>query len=159
MQKPEIVKFDMKGAKPSTPLMKEKVQFLVQHHMAHPTWTIEQVHDYHLNQNGWSGGLGYNFWIAKDGTIYEGRGFTVGAHVGGKNSISIGIGYQGDLQKQELTSEQLLAGARLNAWLLEHLNLNLNAIVGHRDLAATSCPGANFSMDKLKEQVKELLAK
>lgn len=134
-----------------TPINKSKVTHIVQHHMMHPSWGINDVHNYHKNGNGWAG-IGYNFWIAFDGTIYEGRGFNIGAHVKGHNSTSIGIGYQGDFTKQKMTDAQVKSGAELIKWLQGQLPKKA-VIVGHKDLAATTCPGENFRMVDLKKAV------
>lgn len=132
-----------------TPINKARVDKLVQHHMAHESWGITDVHNYHKNGNGWAG-IGYNFWIDFKGNVYQGRGFNVGAHVGGHNSHTIGIGYQGDFTTQKMPDAQLKAGIELNKWLINQLpNVSKNDIVGHRDLASTACPGKNFRMDEL----------
>ncbi|WP_339295936.1 N-acetylmuramoyl-L-alanine amidase [Paenibacillus sp. FSL W7-1279] len=125
-----------------------KVVFLVQHHMAHKTWGIHEVHDFHKNSRGWNG-IGYNWWIGFDGTIYEGRGFHYGAGVSGHNHDSLHVGYQGDFTQQQMTDAQLAAGIALNAWLLG--KYPSAKVVGHKELASTACPGQYFRMDELKK--------
>jgi hypothetical protein len=117
--------------------------------MAHQSWGITQVHNYHRNGNGWSG-IGYNWWIDFKGNIYEGRGWNQGAHASGYNTTSLGIGYQGDFTRQKMPDAQLQAGIELNNWLMAELGLSKNAIVGHRDVGNTTCPGPNFRMTELK---------
>lgn len=134
-----------------------RVQKLVQHHMEHPTWGFRDVHDYHKNGNKWAG-IGYNYWIGFDGTIYEGRGIKQGAHAGSAwNPRSLGIGYQGDFKKQQMTDEQLQAGIWLNAKLAREYNLTANDIVGHKAVSNTDCPGPNFRLKELQEGVSMLL--
>lgn len=136
-----------------TPINKSKVDKLVQHHMAHKSWGLNDVHNFHKNSNGWAG-IGYNFWIDFKGNIYQGRGFNIGAHVGGHNSHTIGVGYQGDFTSQKMTDAQLKAGIELNKWLIGQLpNVTKNDIIGHRDLASTTCPGKNFRMTELVKGV------
>jgi|SRR5690625_1162983 len=130
-------------------LNKSRITRLVMHHMAHETWDIYDVHNYHKRGNGWSG-VGYNWWISFDGNIYEGRGWNQGAHASGYNTTSLGIGYQGDFTKQKMPDAQLQAGIELNNWLMAELGLSKNAIVGHRDVGNTTCPGPNFRMTELK---------
>lgn len=78
----------------------------------------------------------------------------VGAHVGGHNSHTIGVGYQGDFTSQKMTDAQLKAGIELNKWLIKQLpNVTKNDIIGHRDLASTTCPGPNFRMSELRSGV------
>lgn len=145
----KIIKPSLDFSGSLTPINKSRVDKLVQHHMAHKTWDIKDVHNYHKNGNGWAG-IGYNFWIDFKGNIYQGRGFNVGAHVGGHNSHTIGIGYQGDFTKQTMPDAQLKAGIALNKWLIDQLpNVSKNDIIGHKDLASTSCPGKNFRMSEL----------
>src|SRR5690625_4575144 len=136
-----------------TPINKSRIDKIVQHHMYHKSWHIKDVHNFHKNSNGWAG-IGYNYWIDFDGNIYEGRGMNVGAHVGGHNSHTIGVGYQGDFTSQKMTDAQLRAGIELNKWLIGQLpNVSKNDIIGHKDLASTTCPGPNFRMSELKSGV------
>lgn len=138
--------------------MPKKIDKLVQHHMAHPSWDIYDVHNFHKNTNGWNG-IGYNYWIAFDGTIYEGRGLHYGAGVRGHNHHTLHIGYQGDFTKQKMTDAQLKSGIELNKWLMSKLKLSANAICGHNDLVATACPGKNFRMQELKNGVSKSSSK
>jgi hypothetical protein len=117
--------------------------------MAHQSWGIQDVHNYHRNGNGWAG-IGYNWWISFDGNIYEGRGWNQGAHASGYNATSLGIGYQGDFTKQTMPDAQLKAGIELNNWLMAQLGLSTSAIVGHNQVGNTACPGKNFRMSELK---------
>jgi len=134
-----------------------RVEKLIQHHMAHPSWGVEQVHEFHRDTRGWHG-IGYNYWIGFDGEIYEGRGGNQGAHAGaGWNGRSLGIGYQGDLSSQQMTDAQVRAGAWLNAKLIEQHGLSVEDIVGHGDVANTACPGANFRIAELREKTKQIL--
>jgi hypothetical protein len=138
-----------------TPL--KKVNMIILHHIAHKTADIYAVHDYHRSRTYktssgktvyWSG-IGYNYFITFDGTIYEARGLNVGAHTSGYNSHSIGIGFQGDLQQQQMSDDQLKAGAALCSKLLRDYSLDVEDIKRHKDLVATSCPGKNFRFEEL----------
>lgn len=144
----------------------EPVVKLVQHHMAHSTWNIFDVHKFHLTRtytkddgtlDFWTG-LGYNYWISVDGTIYEGRGRMQGGHAGPAwNVKSLGIGYQGDFQTQDMTEAQLKSGAWLNAILIVEDQLRITDVIGHRDIGKTTCPGHNFRMRELKTEILKLL--
>jgi hypothetical protein len=148
------------------PYIEEPIIKLVQHHMAHPTWTVYDVHNYHrskyvIREDGtkdyWAG-IGYNYWIGFDGTIYEGRGRKRGAHAGAEwSGRSLGIGYQGHFNQQEMTDAQLRSGAWLNAILIVEDNLSVDDIIGHGDILSTSCPGKNFRMQELREETQKLL--
>lgn len=130
----------------------KKVTKLVCHHPAHPTWGIVDIHNYHKNSNGWAG-IGYNYFITKDGRIMEGRGKNVGAHCKNYNSTTLGICFQGHFDPQSMTDAQVKAGGWLLAKLIREHGLQINDVVGHRDLAATACPGKNFRMADLKTEI------
>lgn len=99
---------------------------------------IEIIHNYHKNTKGWAG-IGYHFYIRKDGKIYEGRSTEyAGAHCPGINSISIGICAEGDFNKETMSDVQKQAIINLIAYLkTQH---NIKWIKGHREVIATSCP-------------------
>ena len=84
---------------------------------------------------------GYHRFISRDGTIHEGRHFeTVGAHVAGHNGHSIGICYEGGLDKKgkpkdTRTEAQMEA---LNVCITEAISYSdkkVKKICGHRDLS------------------------
>ena len=50
---------------------------IILHHAAAVTCTPQQVHQWHL-ANGWTG-IGYHFFVRKDGTVYRGRPEDTGA--------------------------------------------------------------------------------
>ena len=95
---------------------RSKTEMIVLHHAAAKSCTIEQVHQWHLN-NGWSG-AGYHYFISRDGKIFRGRPEnTVGSHAKGFNSESIGICFEGDYMVQDMPKAQLEAGKELVAYL------------------------------------------
>ena len=57
---------------------------LVLHHAEASKCSVQDIHYWHLN-NGWSG-IGYHYFIRKDGSIYKGRpDGAIGAHCQGSN--------------------------------------------------------------------------
>lgn len=133
------------------------VKKIVYHHMSRQEWDLNDVHEFH-KQKGWKG-IGYNYWIGYDGTIYEARGECIGAHVLGWNSKSLGIGFQGDFEVQQVTERQMESGAWLTAYFMEKYGLKLKDVVGHKDLnPLTICPGPNFDIMKMKQRVRSFLA-
>ena len=121
------------------------IKLLVIHHSATPANTTpESVARYHVNHWNWAG-IGYHFFIAADGTIYQTNELeTVSSHAASANGAGIGICFAGDFTDAVPPAAQILAGARLVAWLLKELNLKTNAVDGHRELMQTACPGEQW---------------
>lgn len=119
------------------------LEYIVVHHTASTAKeTVEQIHNFHINNNGWAG-IGYHFYIRKDGTIYRGRPEKyVGAHCENYNSVSIGICLEGNFEIEQPTEKQLTSLSELIQYLKKKYG-NVQ-IVGHRDLNATACPGKNL---------------
>lgn len=119
------------------------------HHTAHPTWNIVDVHNYHKNTNKWIG-IGYNFFIEQNGTVYEARGFNVGAGATGYNKNSIHICFAGNFQNNKPTDAQIENGKALVKYLLDILYKNDIQIIGHKDIGNTVCPGKYFPLNNFK---------
>lgn len=113
---------------------------LILHHAAAETLSVAACHQEHKNR-GWSG-IGYNFYIQKNGDIYCGRGWDkVGAHTENYNSFSVGICCEGNYetndnmpQAQKLSVIQLIADACAKYPTIKTFG-------GHREFGATACPG------------------
>jgi N-acetylmuramoyl-L-alanine amidase len=84
---------------------------------------------------------GYHRFIARDGTIYIGRDFdAIGAHVRGHNSRSIGICYEGGLDKHDNPKDTRTDAQKeaLEKCIIEAViwaKGNITRICGHRDLS------------------------
>lgn len=118
-----------------------KTDFIVLHHAAAKSCTVTDVHLWHLG-NGWAG-IGYHYFVSKKGEVFRGRPeAVVGAHVQGYNEASIGICFEGDFEKEEISPEQEKAGIKLLQLLTKRYSKA--KIVRHKDLMSTSCPGKNF---------------
>lgn len=107
---------------------------------------VEDIRKMHLAR-GWKD-VGYHYIIRRNGRIEPGRPESVvGAHVAGHNTGSIGICCIGGIERatgpnvgvDNRTDAQKAATVRLVSDLLaRHPGAE---VVGHRDLAATQCPG------------------
>lgn len=121
--------------------------YIALHHRA-GDGDAESIHKQHQNQ-GWSG-IGYHFYIRKDGSIYRGRPIDkMGAHITGYNSCAIGICFEGNYHTENavMPTAQIKAGQELVSYLK---GLYPNArVVGHRDLQATACPGDYFPFEEI----------
>jgi len=119
------------------------LEYIVVHHTASTAKeTVEQIHNFHINNNGWAG-IGYHFYIRKDGTIYRGRPEEyIGAHCENYNSVSLGICCEGNFEIEQPTEKQLQSLSELIHNLKQKYG-NVQ-VIGHRDLNATVCPGKNL---------------
>ena len=126
-----------------------KVDSIALHHMAHPTADIKTVEGWHINQ-GWRA-LGYNFWVGFDGTVYEGRGFKLGAGVENQNGHIISIGFQGDYHSKEtkMPDAQFNAGIDIIKHVMEKVP-TARFLGGHREFMSTACPGDYFPLEEMK---------
>ena len=132
-----------------TPLKLQNVDAVAFHHMAHPTWNINDVEVYHVMKNGWMA-IGYNYWIGFDGTVYEGRGLNVGAGISGHNSHVISVDFSSGFP----TDAQYSACAELYKYLKEKIP-SIKKYARHCDYNATECPGKNFNIDKITELINK----
>lgn len=121
------------------------------------------IQRYHMRRNGWAD-IGEQFTVSRGGHIMEGRnrtlpaiaqgGNVVGAQAAGHNRHTLGIETEGTYTTELPPSAQLDSLTALLAWLCSTYRLDPEvAIIGHRDLNATACPG-----DRLYEYLPELRA-
>src|SRR3989339_475615 len=140
---------------------------VIMHHGASPdTYTdgysiVRSYWDYHVNTNGWLD-IGYNYLVDKYGNIFQGRynpsnttQDVQGAHATSYNSYSIGICFLGNTDVTNSTTVQLSKLEDLLAWWFDWRGFdpttsasinsqNLPRVMGHRDVASTTCPGNNL---------------
>lgn len=122
---------------------------IVLHHTECNGWTVERLHQLHLG-NGWSG-IGYHFYVRKDGKIYRGRPeYTTGAHCKGFNTNSLGISFEGcyNSTDRNMLSAQFQAGLQLIAYLKN--KYGISRIYGHREVGSSDCPGKYFPLDAFR---------
>lgn len=132
---------------------REETKYIVLHHRA-GDGDVESIHKQHL-EKGWAG-IGYHYYIRKDGTIYAGRPeYTIGAHVTNYNNCSIGICFEGNYTVTEtMPSAQFKAGNQLITKLKK--TYPLAAIVPHNSLRPTACPGLYFPFKLITREALEL---
>lgn len=111
--------------------------------------SVEIIHNYHKNSLGWSG-IGYHFYVRKDGKIYRGRPEEmIGAHATGDkaNYDSIGICFEGNFNKETMGEVQKTAGQELVAYLKK--KYNISKVQKHSEVNNTDCPGNNFPFTEI----------
>ena len=90
-------------------------------------------------QRGFNG-CGYHYYIERDGKINSMRpSEKVGAHARGYNAHSLGICYEGGLDKNgraaDIRTERQKVSLRALVKVLRQLYPTINRVVGHRDLS------------------------
>lgn len=146
MDKPEIVTRVQWGARePDYRVAIHGSNGIFIHHSAGPRVKRPNVREqvrgiqrFHMDDRGWSD-IAYNFLVADDGRIFEGRGWgVVGAATYNWNSHSHSFCYLG------MGDEPITYAARdAFRWLkAEHKRrYGRSYCKGHRDVRATACPG------------------
>lgn len=134
-----------------------KTNYIIVHHRA-GNGDVLSIHTQHIGQS--YSGIGYHYYIRKDGSIYTGRPLnTVGAHCLNYNGNSVGICFEGNFETETMGDIQKKAGAELVAHLK---GIYKSAVVcRHSDFNATACPGKNFPFDEIssgKVPKKELVS-
>ena len=114
---------------------------IILHHAEAKSASVEEVNRWHL-ERGWTG-IGYHYYIRKDGRIYRGRPeWAVGAHAKGHNDKSIGICCEGAYMTETMPEAQFDA---LVGLVREEMAKYPGAkVLRHRDVNSTDCPGVNL---------------
>ncbi len=127
---------------------RNNTRYIVLHHAAVSNCTALDVHRWH-QEKGWAG-IGYHFFVCKDGRVYRGRPIgALGAHCLGWNSNSIGVCAEGNFQIDTMSDAQKNAILELINWL-RSIYPQVQ-VKGHRELDATACPGTNYPLPYIKE--------
>lgn len=143
---------------------------LIVHHSAggntSSNWdgVVLAIWNHHVNTNRWSD-VGYNWLIAPNGQLYEGRQNSstqnvTGAHFCGFNGRTMGVCMIGTYTSTQITAEARATLIHTLAWKACQLgidltgtslhinsNLTINHVAGHRQGCATECPGTTLFSD------------
>jgi hypothetical protein len=157
------------------------VTHLIVHHSAGSNtssdWNavVLSIWNYHVGTNGWSD-IGYNFLVAPNGVLYEGRGGgnnVTGAHFCGFNTGTMGTCMMGTYNTEDITLNARNKLREILAWKCCNSNINpvgsafhtasgltLNNISGHQNGCATDCPGTFFfgTLPTLRTEVQTTIA-
>ena len=124
---------------------RSQTSYIILHHRA-GNGDVTSIHTQHINQD--YSGIGYHYYIRKDGSIFAGRPVgTVGAHCLNYNNKSVGICFEGNFENEKMGEAQIKAGAELVKYLKGIYKSAV--VVRHKDKNATSCPGNNFPYDDI----------
>ena len=132
--------------------LRDNTEMIIIHHCARKVWSPEDINNFH-KEKGWDG-IGYNFYIRKDGSIYNGRGEeAVGAQLKGYNDISIGICLEGNFEIEEPEEGQIEALNNIIYYLI--CKYDIKKIKEHKDYGETLCPGKNLDIKAIKKSLIE----
>lgn len=115
------------------------------------------IQRFHQGTRDWFD-IGYHYVIDRRGVVYVGRelGWR-GAHASGAND-EVGVALIGRFSIEEPTAEQLESFARLVASLRAEGVLSTVRIVGHGEVAASSCPERlDEHLDEIEDRALDLL--
>ena len=139
-------------------------KYIVLHHTATERGSVESIHETHLQRKDKKGhpwqGIGYHFVIGNgdgmgDGEIeptFRWKQQIAGAHAGVNeyNELGIGVVLIGNFEKRAPTPSQIQAVKRLVGMLSHDFGIPADRVIGHSDVKATECPGANFPLSEIR---------
>ena len=127
-----------------------QIRYLALHHTGSEdlTTTARQLAEFAISdpKHQWPG-IGFHFFIAADGTIYQTNKLeTTCFHVVQNNADTVGIVLVGCFSGNAPRPAQLASAAALLAWLLQELRLPVEAIAGHSEFPGqeSECPGTDW---------------
>ena len=145
----EVIERQGWGARPATAEYgSHTIERLTVHHTAVVLDSNEQApgrlrgHQAYHQQQGWPD-LAYHFAIDRDGNVFEARPFSA---PGDTFTNYDPAGHflpvlEGDYNQQQPTDSQLDSLVLLLAWAAGEFGVDPATVGGHRDFAATTCPG------------------
>lgn len=146
---PQVICRDAWGAQPTAgEFARHTIDQITVHHTAvvlgdnsEGPARVRQHQAYHQSR-GWPD-IAYHFVVDGGGNIYEGRPVDAVGDTG-TNYDPTGhllVCCEGDFNQQEITADQYESLVQMLAWGVVEFGVDPAVIRGHRDLAATSCPG------------------
>lgn len=137
-----------------------KLENIILHHADDYDTNVKEIEGWHV-ANGWSGGFGYNFFVDKEGIVYEGRPIDVQtAGASGHNLDSIHIcaegNYHPDAKNPKKVVDKTMPEAQRKAIveLIKHLKKTKQyKILKHSDVNSTSCPGMYYPFQQIVDEV------
>jgi hypothetical protein len=119
---------------------------------------------WHMDGRGW-GDIAYHYIVGKDGRVYTARDSRYAGDTGTNYdpATHLLIVVEGNFEVDHPSQVQLDTLTAVVAWAVDEWKVPLDEISGHRDHAATLCPGANLypfiASGELVDRVDDLLGR
>jgi hypothetical protein len=158
-------------APPQSNVPAEPWKYIVLHHSGTSAGSLQSIHQQHLRRkdshgNPWKG-IAYHFVVGNgngmpDGSVeatFRWKEQLHGAHAGHAlyNSRGIGICLIGNFEQSSPTKAQLTSLRKLLTQLSQQHQILPTNIIGHSTFRNTACPGRNFPLQQLREQISNSL--
>jgi hypothetical protein len=124
---------------------------------------LRQDQRYHQDQKGWID-IAYHVGVDRNGNIYELRSTQLAGDTATDYDTTghFLVLCEGDFDHETVSEAQLHGAAMAFAWAAQTFRVASNTLAGHRDLAQTSCPGADLyahlTSGDLRRRIDNLLA-
>ena len=138
--------------------MNRWTHIIIHHSLTEDGQTVnwQAIRRYHIVDLGWAD-IGYHYgieWIHRGYEILVGRPLSMdGAHTLGMNDKAIGICVVGNYDVQYPMAAMIVKLVPLVRDLCEIFSIPKENVQGHRDYAAKSCPGKNFNLDLIRQEL------
>lgn len=157
------------GARPpeTSRMVPHTVEQLTIHHAGTQSGTTGPAQfrgwqNWHMDGQGWPD-IAYHLIVGIDGTVYEGRDPVYRGDTGTSYDTTghFLVVVEGNFDVEEPTDAQIESLTRILAWAAQEYGVSPETIAGHRDYAATTCPGDHLygiiQSGQLAEAVQDLI--
>lgn len=124
---------------------------------------LRQHQRLHQDERGWVD-IAYHVGVDRNGNIYELRSTDIAGDTATEYNPSghFLVLCEGDFDQETVSEEQLQSAAMAFAWATQNFTVSADTLGGHRDFAATACPGADLyahiESGDLRRRIDGLLA-
>jgi hypothetical protein len=124
---------------------------------------LRQHQKLHQDERGWID-VAYHVGVDRNGNIYELRSpeFVGDTATNYNPAGHFLVLCEGNFEQEPISEAQLNSAALAFAWAAQNFHVASETVAGHRDFAATACPGANLyahvSSGDLKRRIDDQLA-
>lgn len=146
---PVLSRLSWDARPPSGDMQAHDLRYLTLHHTAaakpdpsDPAAQIRSHQRFHQDDRGWPD-IAYHFLIGPAGEIFEGRHYAFAGDTGTDYDPAghFLVCLDGNYGTEMANEAQLRSAAALFAWAAINFDLSADTLGGHRDYAATQCPG------------------